>query len=115
MLSLRPKLRLTEEVCNRHCVTGVTKTLTRPSWLGCLYDDQGTVQGYFGNAFSVPKYSINTLAPERCVKQATEAAASVVGQDRRDGYVRARIQSREQMPSFKTKKDIMVTFSLGNI
>ena len=24
----------TKEVCNRHCVTGVTKTLTRPSWLG---------------------------------------------------------------------------------
>ena len=34
MLSIRPKLRLTKEVCNRHCVTGVTKTLTRPSWLG---------------------------------------------------------------------------------
>ena len=72
-------------------------------------------RGILETPFSVPKYSIHTQATERCVKQLTEAAAFVVGQDRRDGYVRARIQSREQMPSFKTKKDIMVTFSLGNI
>ena len=60
--------------------------------------------------FGVPKYSIHTQATERCVKQMTKAAASVIGKDRRDGYVRARTQSREQMPSFKNKKDIMVTF-----
>ena len=68
-------------------------------------------RGILETPFSVPKYSINTLAPERCVKQVTKAAASLVGQDRRDVYVWARIQSRDQMPSFNTKKDIMVTFS----
>ena len=36
MLSIRPKLRLTKEVCNRHYVTGVTGTLTRPSCLGSM-------------------------------------------------------------------------------
>ena len=36
MLSIRPKLRLTKEVCNRHCVTGVTGTLTQPSCLGSM-------------------------------------------------------------------------------
>ena len=36
MLSIRPKLRLTKEVCNRHCVTGVTGTLTQPSCLASM-------------------------------------------------------------------------------
>ena len=44
-------------------------------------------RGILETPFSVPKNSINTLAPERCVKQVTKAAASVVGQDRRDVYV----------------------------
>ena len=57
--------------------------------------------------FSVPKFSIHAQATERCVKQVTEAAAAVVGQERRDGYIRARIQSREEMPVFRTKKHIM--------
>ena len=60
--------------------------------------------------FDVPKFSIHTQSTERCVKQVTEAAAAVVGQDRRDGFVRARLQSREQMPVFKTKKHILNTF-----
>ena len=52
--------------------------------------------------FDVPKFSIHTQSTERCVKQVTEAAAAVVGQDR--------LQSREQMPVFKTKKHILNTF-----
>ena len=40
----------------------------------------------------------------------TEDAANVVGQDRRDGYVRARIHSRDEMPVFRTKKHIMAIF-----
>ena len=60
--------------------------------------------------FDVPKYSIHTQSTERCVKQVTEAAASVVGQERRDGYVRARLHNREQMPVFRTKKDILTMF-----
>ena len=60
--------------------------------------------------FDVPRFSIHTQSTERCVKQVTEAAASVVGQERRDGYIRARIQSREDVPVFRTKKHIMVLF-----
>ena len=33
MLSIRPKLWFTKEVCNRHCVTG---TVTQPSCLGSM-------------------------------------------------------------------------------
>ena len=60
--------------------------------------------------FSVPKFSLHTQSTERCVKQVTEAAAEVVGQDRRDGFVRARIHNREKMPKFRTKKDILAMF-----
>ena len=36
ILSIRPKLWFTKDVRNRHCVTGVTGTLTQPSCLGHL-------------------------------------------------------------------------------
>ena len=58
----------------------------------------------------VPKFSNHTQSTERCVKQFTEAAAAVVGQDRRYRFVRARLHSREGIPVFKTKKQILVTF-----
>lgn len=61
-------------------------------------------------AFEVPIFSIHTQSTERAVKQVTEAAAAVVGQQARDGFVRARAQHREIMPSFKSKKDIMAIF-----
>ena len=60
--------------------------------------------------FKVPKFSIHTQSTERCVKLVTEAAASVVGQERRDGFIRSRIHHREQMPVFRTKEQIMNTF-----
>ena len=47
---------------------------------------------------------------ERCVKLVTEAADSVVGQERRDGFIRSRVHHREQMPVFRTKEQIMNTF-----
>ena len=60
--------------------------------------------------FKVPKFTIHTQSTERCVKLVTEAAASVVGQERRDGFIRSRIHNREEMPVFKTKEHIMKTF-----
>ena len=44
------------------------------------------------------------------MKQVTEAAAFVIGQERRDGFVRARLHSRQQMPVFKSKSDMLATF-----
>ena len=40
----------------------------------------------------------------------TEAASSVVGQEARDGFIRARAHHREAMPVFKSKKHILATF-----
>ena len=44
------------------------------------------------------------------MKQVTEAAGAVVGQEARDGFIRARAMSRKLMPSFKTKKNIIELF-----
>ena len=44
------------------------------------------------------------------MKQVTKAAASVIGQERSDGFVRARLHSTQQMPVFKSKKDMLATF-----
>ena len=60
--------------------------------------------------FYVLKFLIHTQSTERCVKQVMEAAAAVVGQERRDGYVTARLLNREQMPMIKTKKNILTMF-----
>ena len=60
--------------------------------------------------FNGYKFTTHHQATERCVKQVTEAAAAVVGQERRDGFVRARVHSRQQMPMFKTKKDMLAAF-----
>ena len=44
------------------------------------------------------------------VKLVTESAAAVAGQEARDGFIRARIHHRDDMPQFRTKADIMATF-----
>ena len=35
---------------------------------------------------------------------------AVSGQEARDGYIRARVQHREAMPTFVSKKDMLATF-----
>ena len=55
-------------------------------------------------------FTTHHQATERCNKQVTEAAAAVVSHERTDGFVRARVPSRQQMPMFKTKKDMLATF-----
>ena len=39
--------------------------------------------------FQPPKYKCHTQAVERAVKLVTEAASSVVGEEARDGFIRA--------------------------
>ena len=42
----------------------------------------------------------------------TEAAATVCGQEARDGIIRTTLHSREKVNKYKTKSDIMVTFTV---
>jgi hypothetical protein len=59
----------------------------------------------------VPYYPLHTQSCERVVKQVTEAAAAVCGFQRRDGFIRARIEHRDVVPNLKSKKDLIKLFS----
>ena len=52
-------------------------------------------------------FSTHTQSCERAVQEVSKATVSVYGKDRRDGFVRARIDHREMLPVFRSKKDIM--------
>ena len=53
----------------------------------------------------VPKYPCHTQAVERAVRLVSEASAAVIGQEARDGYIRQRMEAREILPNFETKKE----------
>ena len=56
----------------------------------------------------VSKYSGHTQPIERAVKEVTAASAAVYGEERRDGWVRSRAESRSVMPKVNSKKDLLV-------
>ncbi|KAG0720976.1 hypothetical protein GWK47_047364 [Chionoecetes opilio] len=79
-----------------------------PAFTCSLFGDQ--IQEILVKPYEVPEFSIHTQSTERVVKQVTEAAAAVVGQQARDGFIWARAHHRETMPCFRSKKDMMDTF-----
>ncbi|KAG0724306.1 hypothetical protein GWK47_040839 [Chionoecetes opilio] len=75
-----------------------------PAFTCSLSGDQ--IQEILVKPYEVPELSIHTQSTERVVKQVTEAAAAVVGQQDRDGFIRARAHHRETIPCFRSKKDM---------
>ncbi|KAG0723594.1 hypothetical protein GWK47_042412 [Chionoecetes opilio] len=57
-----------------------------PAFTCSLSGDQ--IQEILVKPYEVPEFSIHTQSTERVVKQVTEAAAAVVGQQARDGFIR---------------------------
>ena len=55
--------------------------------------------------FQCEKYPNNTQGVERAIRVMCNAATEVVGHQQRDGYMRARFNSRKLMLSFRTKRD----------
>lgn len=52
------------------------------------------------------RYPCHTQAVERCIEVVTEAASqSVCGENRRDGFIRTRLETRAKMPVSETKRD----------
>lgn len=49
------------------------------------------------------KFPCHTQAVERCIKLVTESSVAVCGGEARDGFIRARIASRKNLPIFETK------------
>eukprot|EP00918_Siedleckia_nematoides_P061858 GHVU01134955.1.p2 GENE.GHVU01134955.1~~GHVU01134955.1.p2 ORF type:complete len:135 (-),score=16.80 GHVU01134955.1:108-512(-) len=58
----------------------------------------------------LPPNSLHTQSCERAVKLVTEAAESVCGWARKDGFIRTQLRNREVMPTLKTKKDFLKVF-----
>ena len=58
----------------------------------------------------VPYFCLHTQGIERAVKETTHASESVYGFERRDGYIRGRIESRILMPVFNSKKSLINIF-----
>ena len=54
----------------------------------------------------VPYFSLHTQGIERAIKEVTTASNTVFGFERRDGFVRARAESRELMPVISSKKNL---------
>ncbi|KAF2899676.1 hypothetical protein ILUMI_06499 [Ignelater luminosus] len=69
---------------------------------------QEKIEDMFKEDMDIPTYPCHTQATERCVKLVTEASAMVCGKEQRDGFIRTRIESRQPMKAFNTKKEFVV-------
>jgi hypothetical protein len=78
-------------------------TLTEPPLTRSLTDDQ--ILQIKEKPLVIRKYPNHTQSVERMIKLVTDASKAVYGFDARDGFIRARIQSRSMMPQFDSKKD----------
>ena len=56
-----------------------------------------------GMLLNIPPFFIHTQRTERCVKLVTEAARSVIGEEKRNSMKPSQVQNRQKMPSFKSK------------
>lgn len=100
-----PQLRV--EACNYYdLIDWASEKVTEPPLLmkyseteisSILQDSAGE------NWLQIEKYPCHTQAVERCVKLVTEASLAVCGPEARDGFIRTRIKSRQDMPYFETK------------
>lgn len=61
-----------------------------------------------GTCQLIKDFPCHTQAVERCVKLVTEASSAVCGKNKRDGFIKARLLSRQQMPTFETKKQFNI-------
>ena len=65
--------------------------------------------------WQLPKIPCHAQSCERCVKEVTIASLAVYGDERRDGYIRAKIASRSLVPINETKKDLAGLLDLRDL
>ena len=63
------------------------------------------VRKFIEQPMEVPDWSSHTQSVERCVKMVTDAAAHVYSHDRREGYIRSQVISRQLMSRNNSKQD----------
>jgi hypothetical protein len=78
---------------------------TQPHRLKDISDDEIESAIQIPHKLTLDDFSCHIQSVERHVKMVTEAAASVCGDLRSDGYIRAKLLSRKYIPYFGSKKD----------
>ncbi|GBL91020.1 hypothetical protein AVEN_184410-1 [Araneus ventricosus] len=53
---------------------------------------------------TLEEFPCDTQFVERCVKLISEAAMKVCGENTRDGYIRAKLQARKELPTSDNKE-----------
>jgi len=53
------------------------------------------------------KFPCHTQGVERLIRLVSQASQKVYGEDARDGYVRATLNARKEVPRFDTKRQVM--------
>lgn len=80
--------------------------ITEPPLTSNLSDEtlKEIVESGLTTCQNIQDFPCHTQAVERVIKLVTEASTAVCGENKRDGFIRARLLSRQQMPNFETKK-----------
>jgi hypothetical protein len=78
---------------------------TEPPMLMAVGDEELEAAIETGQKWTLDEIPCHTQAVERHIRVVTEAAASVNGELRRDGYIRAKLSSRRSIPHFESKQD----------
>ncbi|KAK2578323.1 hypothetical protein KPH14_012624 [Odynerus spinipes] len=72
------------------------------------YSNEELIRIVQNNDLQVDDFLCHTQAVERCVKSVTEVSQRVIGPEARHGFIKNRIESRNQMPSFNYKSQFFV-------
>ena len=64
----------------------------------------------FSNAPLTLNYKNHTQGVERCIKLVTDASKAVYDFEAQDGFIRARVNSRNSMPRFDLQQDYSDNF-----
>ena len=76
--------------------------LEPPATLNLSNEDIATLIAS-GSHFEIGKLPCHSQAVERHVRLVTEASLALCGTEARDGFIRSRIKSRNELPKFDTK------------
>ena len=82
--------------------------LTEPPLTHSISDDEINHLISSKEKKNFPHLPCYTQTVKRCVKLVTKASSLVCGQNSRDGFIRSKIESRQKMPSFETKREFKV-------
>ena len=64
------------------------------------------IVGFRERPMQVPYFCLHTQGTERVVKEVTNASGLVYGFERRDGFIRGRVENRSLMSALDSKKSL---------